>query len=61
MPWRARFVDVPVSHSFAGQITAAYEAGVISGYAGGRFKPADPITRQAAAAMVARLYFERRT
>lgn len=49
------FSDVPLSHAFCAEITAASQLGFIGGYFDGTFRPANAITRQAVAAMLARL------
>lgn len=61
--YQSFFTDVGPDHPFARQITAAYRAGIVSGYpvaGGSAFRSSELISRQAAAAMVARLYYERR-
>ncbi|GIQ71104.1 S-layer homology domain-containing protein [Xylanibacillus composti] len=40
------FADVPSTAWFAGAVGAAYEAGLVSGYEDGSFRPNQPITRQ---------------
>jgi len=48
------FSDVPADEWFAGAVGAAYEAGLVDGVGGGEFAPQGSVTRQEAAAMVAR-------
>lgn len=52
----APFLDVPTSHPFCPKIRDLAFAGLVSGYPDGTFRPADPITRQAAAAMVVKVH-----
>ena len=40
----AEFTDVPEDHWAAAEISQAADAGVVTGYAGGSFKPSDPGT-----------------
>lgn len=47
------FTDIKANDWFAGAVGAAYEAGLISGYSDGTFKPNAPITREQMAVMVA--------
>ncbi|HET6262331.1 MAG TPA: S-layer homology domain-containing protein, partial [Chloroflexia bacterium] len=42
---KQQFSDVPASHPFYSYIQAAYERGLVSGYADGTFKPDAPVTR----------------
>jgi RHS repeat-associated protein/uncharacterized repeat protein (TIGR01451 family) len=42
---KQQFTDVPASHPFYSYIQAAYERGLVSGYADGTFKPEAPVTR----------------
>lgn len=49
------FVDVPPGHQFAGAIAWMAESGISEGYDDGTFRPSEPITRQALAAMLWRL------
>lgn len=49
------FRDVKSGDWFAGVVTAAKEYGLISGYEGGYFRPADTITRQEAIVILARM------
>ena len=51
------FVDVGAGDPLARSVQSAAEAGVIRGYPDGTFRPAEAITREAAAAMVARYYY----
>ncbi|OWY62457.1 hypothetical protein B7486_58330, partial [cyanobacterium TDX16] len=44
------FVDVPAGHPFAEEISWVAQQGIAEGYTGNRFKPADPVSRQAMAA-----------
>jgi hypothetical protein len=39
------FTDVPSSHQYAGAINALVQAGIVSGYSDGTFKPGMPLTR----------------
>ena len=55
------FSDLAASGPLASAVVAASRAGVVSGYDDGRFQPAEGITRQAAAAMVARYYYHLRS
>ena len=48
------FTDVPSSKWYAGYIGAANSNGIVNGVGGGKFNPDGTITRQEAAAMVAR-------
>lgn len=48
------FIDVPIESPFCVDIREAAEAGWITGYADGTFRPGSPISRQAAAAMLVR-------
>ena len=48
------FTDVPGSKWYAGYIGAANSSGIVNGVGGGKFNPDGTITRQEAAAMVAR-------
>jgi hypothetical protein len=48
------FSDVPADHPFCEEITWAADAGLVNGYADGTYRPADFVTRQAAAAMFTR-------
>lgn len=48
------FTDVPSSKWYAGYIGAANSSGIVNGVGGGKFNPDGTITRQEAAAMVAR-------
>ena len=52
---RAGFKDVKESHWFYPEVAAATAAGYGAGYTDGTFKPLNPITRQEAASIVARL------
>lgn len=49
-----KFTDVNATHTFAPELTAALEAGIIEGYTDGSFKPEDVVSREQAAAMFAR-------
>jgi hypothetical protein len=49
------FSDVPASAWFFAEVTAAKNAGYISGYPDGTFQPNNPISRQEAAVIVAKL------
>ncbi len=51
-----QFPDVPDSNPFHDEIDWSVDAGIFNGYADGTFKPANNITRQAAAANVQRMY-----
>lgn len=46
------FSDVPANSYYAQAIQKAYALGIVSGYPDGTFRPSDPITREAAAAML---------
>jgi len=48
------FADVKSSDWFAGFVGTAYDKGIVNGVGGGKFNPNGTITRQEAAAMVAR-------
>ena len=50
----APFPDVPVDHPFCPEIRDAAAAGVFTGYADGTFRPAQPMSRQAMAMVLAR-------
>lgn len=50
-----RFVDVHPGHTFAAEIERAADAEILAGWPDGTFRPGDPLTRAAAAAMVSRL------
>ena len=50
-----RFTDVPVTAWFYNAVSAATEAGIVTGYPDGTFKPQNPITRQEAAVLLTRL------
>ncbi|GIQ69087.1 hypothetical protein DUZ99_10110 [Xylanibacillus composti] len=50
------FRDVPGSAWYAGDVAAAYEAGIVSGQAEGLFLPHGNITREEMAAMLVRAY-----
>lgn len=52
---RADFEDVKESNWFYTEVAAATAAGYTAGYTDGTFKPLNPITRQEAASIVARL------
>ncbi len=47
-----RFTDVPTGHLFCSAITWANDVGVVMGFQDGTFKPTEPMTRQAMAAML---------
>ena len=49
------FIDVPVGHPFCKEIKWLKGAGISTGFGDGTFRPADPVTRQAMAAFMARL------
>lgn len=49
------FPDVPADHPFAADIAWLVEEGLADGHPDGTFRPAEPITRQTAAAMLQRL------
>jgi hypothetical protein len=51
-PLEPPFVDVPASNPFCREIATAVEQEWIQGYADGTFRPADAVTRQAAAGML---------
>src|SRR5690606_38973563 len=46
--------DVPVSHPFCKEIAWAAGAGITTGFVDGSFRPAAPVSRQAAAAFLTR-------
>lgn len=48
------FSDVKATDWFFGELMTAVNAGVITGFADGTFRPDDPVTREQVAAMVAR-------
>ncbi|WP_033540986.1 S-layer homology domain-containing protein [Planococcus sp. CAU13] len=48
------FDDVPGNHEFAFEIAYLHEAGIITGYPNGTFKPTDPVTRAHAVVMIGR-------
>lgn len=48
------FSDVPVTHQFYDEIEEVADAGVVTGYSDGTFRPGDPVSRQVLAAMLAR-------
>jgi endo-1,4-beta-xylanase len=52
----APFPDVPASHQFCPEITAAAHAGIVTGYSDGTFRPTGLITRGAFAAMFWRFF-----
>jgi hypothetical protein len=54
-PVTPTFSDVPASHPFYAAIEWAASEGLVNGYSDGRFKPANPITRQAMATILWRL------
>lgn len=60
LPDGGRFRDVPFAHPFAEPITWAVREGLVRGYPDRTFRPSEPLTRQAAAA-VAFKYAERLT
>lgn len=49
------FADVPAGHPFDAAIAWADEADLVEGYPDGTFRPAAPVTRQAAAAWLVRM------
>lgn len=49
------FPDVPADHTFATEIGRARDLEILAGYSDGTFRPGAPLTRAAAAALVARL------
>lgn len=51
----APFVDVPTSHLFCPEIEKLAGVGVVAGYPDGSFRPTEVVTRQTAAALLARL------
>ena len=53
----APFVDVGPDHALAGSLRSAAQTRVVRGYPDGTFRPNATITREAAAAMVARYYY----
>ena len=50
------FTDVPVSHPQCAQIQYAKNLGILTGYADGTFRPGNPMTRQAFAAVAIRTW-----
>lgn len=48
------FADVPLSSSLAPGINSAGAAGIVTGYANGKFGPNDPVTREQMAVMIDR-------
>ncbi|ADI00554.1 S-layer homology domain-containing protein [Salisediminibacterium selenitireducens] len=52
----APFTDLPGRDEFVSAISAAYEAGIISGYDDGTFRPDDKIERQQMAVMIDRAF-----
>lgn len=50
------FTDVPAGHPFAADISWLAAAGITEGYGDGTFRPDEPVSRQAMAAFLARLY-----
>lgn len=48
------FSDVPPSHPFFSQITWASQHNIIEGYPDGTYRPANPVTRGSAAALLGR-------
>jgi hypothetical protein len=52
----APFPDVPADHRFCGVIAWMAGAGLTDGYGDGTFRPAEPVSRQAAAAFVDRAF-----
>jgi len=57
----ANFTDVPNTHWAYPYIAAAQNAGIISGFPGGEFRPNDYVTRGQMAVMLARAYSLKRT
>lgn len=53
-PSKARFSDVPRSAQFYKEISWLNSTGITTGYAGGTFRPGDPVTRAAMAAFIYR-------
>ncbi|MBB6730205.1 S-layer homology domain-containing protein [Cohnella zeiphila] len=51
----ASFKDVPAAAWYAGELGKAVQAGYVSGYTDGTFRPSQAVTRQEAAAMLAGL------
>jgi hypothetical protein len=51
----APFSDVPADHPFCAEILWLSEGEVVTGYPDGTFRPAEPVSRQTAVALVARL------
>lgn len=52
----APFTDVPVGHPFCSEITFSVDLGIITGYDDGSFHPSAPVTRQAMAAFLVRIF-----
>lgn len=48
------FTDVPATHQFYDEIEEVADAGVVTGYSDGTFRPGDPVSRQVLAAMMSR-------
>ena len=55
----APFVDVPVGHPLCAQIAWLKAAGITQGYGDWRYRPSDPILRDALAAMLYRAFHDR--
>ncbi|MCC5950676.1 MAG: S-layer homology domain-containing protein [Acidimicrobiia bacterium] len=53
------FSDVPADHPFADAITWAADGGLVEGYHDGTFRPLEPVSRQAAAAVLYRYEADR--
>lgn len=51
----ANFKDIKQSHWFYSEVAVAAQAGYVSGYTDGTFKPNNPISRQEVASIMARL------
>lgn len=54
--YAASFSDVPVNHPFYDEIEWVAEAGIAQGYDDGTYRPGEPVTRQAMAAFMQRLW-----
>lgn len=53
---KAEFADVSKTSVYAPYIAAAYEAGIISGYEDGTFRPERPLSREEAAVVLSRAF-----
>ncbi|MBO7748605.1 S8 family serine peptidase [Paenibacillus sp. MWE-103] len=53
-PANGMFADVKPADWFAKDVAAAYDAGIVTGYGAGSFRPNDPVTREQLGVMLAR-------